>query len=97
METVNLDELVGVRVTGTDGRRVGRISALIAEDRGGDCVVCAVRIETHGFASRLLRWMAMALSPATFRRRLAQKPLDVAWDTLDWADMRQPRLREQAH
>jgi sporulation protein YlmC with PRC-barrel domain len=96
MQTVNLDELVGLRVTAMDGRRVGRISALLAEDRGGDCVIAAVRIETHGFASRVMRWMAMALSPASLRKRLAQKPLDVAWDKLDWANMRQPRLREQA-
>ena len=33
MQTVNLDELVGLRVTAMDGRRVGRISALLAENR----------------------------------------------------------------
>jgi len=94
MNTFNLDELVGLRVAAADGKRVGRISELIAEERGGDCVVYAVRIETHGFASRVLRWMAMALSPASVRHKLAQQPLDVAWDKLDWADLHQPRIRQ---
>ncbi|WP_244818114.1 hypothetical protein [Caballeronia sp. Lep1P3] len=49
-----------------------------------------MRIETHGFASRVARWMAMAISPAFLHAKLADKPLDVAWEKLDWSDTRTP-------
>ncbi len=88
MKTVHLELLLGRRVLDPEGKRVGRILAVRAEQEGKDCVVREYLLGTAALLTRL-GLSAQRLVGLPIHR----DPLCVPWDLMDLGDPAKPRLR----
>ena len=93
---VRIEQLIGRRVRGADGRDVGRIEEMICEielhERGRDYVVRTLQVGTFGAldaigGSRALRLLLRTLLPSR-----AYRCVDVPWSSIDLSDPARPRL-----
>ena len=82
--TVRVEDLLGRRVIGMDGRGVGRIEEIRVEKRSGEYQVAEYLLGTGGV---LARW-------SLGRRLLGRRPrtLVVEWTQLDISEPDHPRL-----
>ena len=77
---LHLELLIGTPVLSTDGKRVGRIEEVRADD-GGEVAEFLL-----GEGALLERLSAVGL----FQRK--KKGYRVRWDQMDWSDRKRPRL-----
>jgi hypothetical protein len=90
---IHLELLLGRRVRDRQGRGVGRVEELRAEQRGEDWVVVEYLIGGRGLLERLgLTGLSALLALPVPRSRRYRVP----WEQLDISDPRQPRLRGPA-
>ncbi|OHV68313.1 hypothetical protein LCM4577_07570 [Mesorhizobium sp. LCM 4577] len=92
MAAVHLDHLAGRRVFSEQGRSIGYIEEIIAEQDGGDLVV----IEFHvGIFAAFERLSASTIGTAlldVFGLRRRERLYRIPWDKLDISDPERPRL-----
>jgi hypothetical protein len=81
---VRLEDLVGSRVVAANGRRIGHIEEVRAEQRDGEYQVVAYLLGTRAL---LERWSVI---PNLFG--IKGRKLIARWNQLDISDPRRPRL-----
>ncbi|WP_152562624.1 PRC-barrel domain-containing protein [Caballeronia grimmiae] len=94
MNVIALDGLVGMPIHSRSGKSVGRIAGIVAEERGGECVVVGVQVNSHGFSGRVMRWMLNAFTPSVWRGRSENSVRTYAWESIDWTDLQNLRLHD---
>jgi len=87
MSHVRIDDLLGRVVRDSNGRSVGRIYEIRAEEQGDELVI----LEYHLGAAAMMERVGLSIL------RLAglshgRDPLKVPWDRMDLSEPRQPRL-----
>lgn len=85
---VRLQHLVGRRVRDANGKVIGRLHAVRAEIRGGDCIIT----EYHLGPIALFERMGIHAS-ALFGFPFNHEPLRIPWDQLDVSNPDDLRLR----
>lgn len=86
----HVETWLGHRVRDPDGKKVGRIEEIIAEQRGTDWVVVEVQVGPGALLARLVELSTLLPLPASVRRRW-EKRCHIAWDQLDLTDPSHPR------
>jgi sporulation protein YlmC with PRC-barrel domain len=87
MKTVHLELLLGRKVLDSEGKKVGRILEVRAEQDGKDCVVREYLLGTAALLTRLgLSAGRMVGLP------IRREPLAVPWDRMDLRNPEKPRL-----
>jgi sporulation protein YlmC with PRC-barrel domain len=90
---VHVEHLLGRTVHDTNGRRVGRIEEIKAEDTSGGCVVSEFVLGREGLWQRL---SFHGIAPL-FIRALAKKgrarAQTVPWQQMDLSNPRRPKIR----
>lgn len=90
MREVHLREMLGVKVTDSEGRHIGRLEE-IEVDRGKEfCRVNSYIVEHRGLLDRVSSWALTASIQAKLEKRGA-RPYRVAWDQMDLTDPQNPR------
>ena len=90
MREVQLREMLGARVTDSEGHHIGRLEE-IEIDRGREfCLVNSYIVEHRGLLDRLSSWTLTASLQAKLEKR-GGKPYRVAWNQMDLSDPRHPR------
>jgi sporulation protein YlmC with PRC-barrel domain len=89
--TVNLELLLSRAVTATNGRRIGRLEEIRAEERDGECVVTEYLVGRYAAFERLSAWPIgrSVLGALGLGRREGYR---IRWDQLDISDAAHPRL-----
>jgi len=85
--TFRLDDLVGRMVCDADGRNVGRIYEMRAEERNGELAI----VEYHLGSGALLERVGLSILKLVGLHRA--KPHKVSWDRLDISDPDHPVIR----
>jgi sporulation protein YlmC with PRC-barrel domain len=90
-QEVKIELLLGRRVLGLNGRRLGRLEEVQAELEKGRCLVTEFHVGAYAVLERLA---ALRLGRAILSTFGARKSggYRVAWDQLDLSDPRRPRL-----
>ncbi|BCM17842.1 PRC-barrel domain-containing protein [Mesorhizobium sp. J8] len=92
MAAVHLDHLAGRRVFSEQGRSIGYIEEIIAEQDGGDLVVTEFHV---GIFAAFERLSASTIGTALldfFALRRREGLYRIPWDKLDISDPTRPRL-----
>jgi sporulation protein YlmC with PRC-barrel domain len=78
--------LIGRRVHDASGRRVGRVSDIVAHKEDGEIVVASYLVGPHGWVQRFaIHGLGLRLRSLAWRYR-------VNWDQMDLSDPHHPRL-----
>jgi len=91
--TVQLERLLGKRVLDPDGKPVGRIQEVRAEEQNGDCLVRDFLIGQTALMERLSAWSLGSALLRLLGRDSTHGGYLVPWDKLDLSDPERPRLR----
>ena len=86
---VQVELLLGCRVLAKNGRAVGRIEEMVAEERDGELILIEYLLGSYAVLERL------AVSPVArplLKLLGLRKGYRVAWDQLDLSDATRPRL-----
>lgn len=78
-----IEDLVGRRVCDREGRKMGRVTELRVEPRGGAIEVTGVLIGTWGWIERLAMQKVWRRGHGWLAR----------WEQIDFSDLARPRLR----
>lgn len=89
---INLELLLGKRVYGVTGKRVGRLEEIRAELRKGECVVQEYLIGSYAAFERLSAWSIERAILRLFGATKAHGGYSVPWDKLDLTEPEKPRL-----
>jgi hypothetical protein len=87
MRTMRLEHLVNRVVRDEEGKPVGRIHEIRAEERDGELVIVEYHLGAHAFPELL------GLSIKKLIGVAAREPRKVPWDQLDLSDPARPVLR----
>ena len=87
---IHVELLLGRRVVGNDGRAVGRIEEICAEERDGELVVTEYRLGAYAALERLSVSPLLRPFLNAFHLRSAYR---LPWDQLDLAEADRPRLK----
>jgi hypothetical protein len=89
---INVELLLSRRVRATNGRPIGRVEEIVAEERDGECLVVAYLVGVYAAVERLSAWTIgrSILRVVGLRRAGGYR---VRWDQLDVSDPTSPRLR----
>jgi sporulation protein YlmC with PRC-barrel domain len=91
---MNAELLIGRKVIGIDGKKLGHIEELVAERRGNDVVVTEVHVGRGALAERLsAHGVAMAFLGLFGARRRSKAPQRINWSDLDFSDPRHVRVK----
>ena len=86
---VQVELLLGCKVLARNGRAIGRIEEMVAEERDGELVLTEYLVGSYAILERLsVSPVARALLGLLHLRRGYR----VAWDQLDLSDLTRPRL-----
>jgi hypothetical protein len=88
MSDFHVEDLIGVVVRDQDGRKVGRIFEMIAEERDGELVI----VEYHLGKGAGLERVSMSLR--NMFGITQNEPVRVSWDRLDLSNWKKPKLVE---
>jgi sporulation protein YlmC with PRC-barrel domain len=90
MREVQLRELLGVKVTDSEGRYIGRLEEIDLERGKQFCLVNFYIVEHRGLLDRLSSWTLTASLQAKLEKR-GSRPYRVAWNQMDLSDPRHQR------
>jgi sporulation protein YlmC with PRC-barrel domain len=92
-EEVHVELLVGRRVVDANGRKVGHIEEMVAEEKGDELVVTEFHVGTYGFFERLsIYHFGVGFLRMFGARGGVAKPRKIPWQKLDLSDPEHPRL-----
>ena len=91
-QEVHVELLLNRRVLALNGRSVGRIEEVIAEQRGGECYVAEYLVGAYAMLERLAAWPIGRSVLKLFGAARKGGGYRVPWDKLDLSDPRRPRL-----
>lgn len=87
MTEFHVEELIGAVVRDVDGRRLGRIYEMIAEERDGELVIIEYHLGKGAFLERV------SMSIRSMFGLEQKEPLRVSWERLDLSDISKPVAR----
>lgn len=85
-----VEELIGRKLCDVDGRKVGRIEELVAEQRGTDLVVIEVHVGPGALLERIIDLATLVPHSSALQRQL-RRARRVHWHQLDLSDPDRPR------
>ena len=90
---IRAELLLGRQVVDVNGKHVGHIEELIAEERGGETVIVEFHAGRGAMAERMSAHGVAMIFLGIFgaRRRGSQKPYRINWRDLDLSDPLHPR------
>ena len=92
-EEIHLELLIGRRVVDANGKKVGRIEEVLAEERGDDLVVTEYHVGSKGMAERFsIYHFGVGLLRLLGARGHLAKATRIPWEKLDLSDPEKPRL-----
>jgi sporulation protein YlmC with PRC-barrel domain len=87
MTRFRVDDLLGRRVRDANGRSIGRINEVRADEVGGELLILEYHLGTAAILERVgLSLMRLAGLPGS------RDPVKVPWNRMDVSDPRKPRL-----
>lgn len=89
---VHLELLLGRRVIDVDGYACGRLEEVVAEERGGECVVSEYLVGRAALVERLSAGHVGRSILSLLGAKGAHSGHRVPWDKLDLSDPERPRL-----
>ena len=87
MKTVHFELLLGRKVRDSEGKKAGRILAVLAVNQGEDCVISEYHLGTAALLTRLGFSAGMIAGLP-----IHSEPLRVPWEKMDLRDPHKPRL-----
>ena len=90
---IHAEHLLGRIVHDADGRRVGRIEEIEAEQTRNGCYISSFILGEHGLLKRLAIRGIEALLFRSITEKGVQRTRGVPWDKLDISNPKRPRLR----
>ena len=90
---INVELLLGKKVSDIDGEHVGRIEELRVERDGETCLVEAYLIGASAVISRLSAWTLVRPIRGFLSTRRLYSAYQVPWQDMDLNDPHHPRLR----
>lgn len=87
-----VEELLGRKVCDVDGRKVGRIEELIAEQQGTELVVVEVHVGPGALLERVIDLATIIPFSGALRRQLRHLRR-IPWELLDLSDPEHPVTR----
>jgi sporulation protein YlmC with PRC-barrel domain len=82
----HIEDLIGAKVRDADGREVGHIYEMVAEERNGELVI----VEFHLGSGAVLERVSTSLRSMFGLKQ--KEPVRVHWDRLDLSDPAKPVL-----
>jgi sporulation protein YlmC with PRC-barrel domain len=93
---LHVERLVSRQVVDAEGKPVGRIEELLAEQQGSDYVVTEVHVGRAGLAERFsVRAVGTMFTRLFGARSFSEKPWRIPWHDLDLHDPEHPRLKKR--
>lgn len=89
---IRIELLLGRRVFALNGRSIGHLEEILADLRGGECLVEEFHVGSYAVLERLAAWSISRSILKIFRLRKKHKGYRVPWDKLDLSDPLRPRL-----
>ena len=86
---VQVELLLGRRVLARNGRAIGRIEEMVAEERDGELVLTEYLVGSYAMLERL---SVSPVARAFLNLLRLRRGYRVAWDRLDLSDVTRPRL-----
>ena len=86
---IQLELLLGCKVLARNGRAVGRIEEMVAEERDGELMLTEYHLGSYAVLERL---SVSPVARALLGLLRLRKGYRVAWDQLDLSDVTRPRL-----
>ena len=90
---INIEQLLGTKVSDVDGHDVGRIEEFRVERDGKSCLVDAYLIGASALIQRLSAWTLVRPIERFLNARRIYTIYRVPWQDMDLSDPHHPRLR----
>jgi sporulation protein YlmC with PRC-barrel domain len=92
MNEINVELLIGRKVCDANGRTIGRIEEIVAEEKGDGLFVSEYHVGTYGMMERFSVFhVGVGLLRFLGARGHAAKPKRIPWNELDLSDPEKPR------
>ena len=91
MRELQLREMLGARVTDSEGTHIGRLEEIEVEKGDESCAVVSYIVEHRGLLDRLSSWALTSSMQKKLSRRASSRPYRVGWNQMDLSDPHHPR------
>ena len=89
---IRIELLLGRRVFALNGRSIGHLEEILADLRGGECLIEEFHVGSYALFERLAASIIGRDILKIFRLSKKHKGYRVPWDMLDLSDPSRPRL-----